>query len=260
MCMCMCVCVCVCGSSCVRARGACAGNGAGLRARTNVPSPRLPRAQAARYTARIADALQYCVRRHVIHRDIKPENILLGDGDEPKIADFGWSVHAPPGFSRRRTLCGTPEYVPPEMLEEKPHDTRADLWSLGVLAYEFLCGFSPFKATVRACARAGGSVCVCGGGARAALGYVRVASRVQCCLLTERGGHVRSDQGGHVPLARGHRRVRRRKRFCRVPAPEVARYVLTRAVAAQRGAGWMGVLQVHPLLCARDPLPAARAV
>lgn len=116
------------------------------------------RAQAARYTSRVADALQYCVRRHVIHRDIKPENILLGDGDEPKIADFGWSVHAPPGFSRRHTLCGTPEYVPPEMLEQKPHDTRADLWSLGVLAYEFLCGFSPFKATVR-----GDGWCVCAG-------------------------------------------------------------------------------------------------
>jgi serine/threonine protein kinase len=63
---------------------------------------------------------------------------------ELKIADFGWSVHAP--SSRRTTLCGTLDYLPPEMIENKDHDHAVDIWALGVLAYEFLCGHPPFEA------------------------------------------------------------------------------------------------------------------
>jgi aurora kinase len=92
----------------------------------------------------IAHALRYCHTKHVIHRDIKPENLLLGLHGEVKIADFGWSVHAP--NSRRRTLCGTIDYLPPEMVEGQDHDHAVDLWSLGVLTYEFLVGRPPFEA------------------------------------------------------------------------------------------------------------------
>ncbi|MEQ2206466.1 hypothetical protein XENOCAPTIV_029649 [Xenoophorus captivus] len=77
-------------------------------------------------------------------RDIKPENLLLGGNGELKIADFGWSVHTP--SSRRSTLCGTLDYLPPEMIEGKTHDEKVDLWSLGVLCYEFLVGKPPFEA------------------------------------------------------------------------------------------------------------------
>ena len=66
----------------------------------------------------MADALQYCHSKKVIHRDIKPENLLLGVYGELKIADFGWSVHAP--SSRRTTICGTLDYLPPEMIEDRP--------------------------------------------------------------------------------------------------------------------------------------------
>ena len=60
-----------------------------------------------------------------------------------KIADFGWSVHAP--SSRRNTLCGTLDYLPPEMVENKTHDEKVDHWGLGVLCYEFLVGSPPFE-------------------------------------------------------------------------------------------------------------------
>ncbi|XP_052322256.1 aurora kinase B-like isoform X2 [Oncorhynchus keta] len=99
--------------------------------------------RTATYMEELADALQYCHERKVIHRDIKPENLLLGLRGELKIADFGWSVHAP--SLRRRTMCGTLDYLPPEMIEGKIHDEKVDLWSIGVLCYECLVGNPPFE-------------------------------------------------------------------------------------------------------------------
>ncbi|XP_016095407.1 aurora kinase B [Sinocyclocheilus grahami] len=99
--------------------------------------------RSATYIMELADALSYCHSKNVIHRDIKPENLLLGANGELKIADFGWSVHTP--SSRRSTLCGTLDYLPPEMIEGKTHDEKVDLWSLGVLCYEFLVGRPPFE-------------------------------------------------------------------------------------------------------------------
>ncbi|KAM4622697.1 aurora kinase A-A-like [Discoglossus pictus] len=99
--------------------------------------------RTATYMTELADALLYCHSKKVIHRDIKPENLLLGANGELKIADFGWSVHAP--SSRRSTLCGTLDYLPPEMIEGRTHDEKVDLWSLGVLCYEFLVGKPPFE-------------------------------------------------------------------------------------------------------------------
>jgi serine/threonine protein kinase len=100
--------------------------------------------RSAKYIKSLAAALDYCHAKHVIHRDIKPENLLLDLKGELKIADFGWSVHAP--HSRRTTLCGTLDYLPPEMIEGKAHDNMVDVWSLGVLMYEFLVGTPPFEA------------------------------------------------------------------------------------------------------------------
>ncbi|KAI1143851.1 kinase-like protein [Hypoxylon sp. FL0543] len=110
---------------------------------------RFPEWKASQYIAQMASALRYLHRKHVIHRDIKPENILMGIHGEIKLSDFGWSVHAP--NSRRQTMCGTLDYLPPEMLksgsEDNYYNEKVDLWSLGVLAYEFLVGEAPFEDT-----------------------------------------------------------------------------------------------------------------
>lgn len=113
-------------------------------------------AEAARYIFHLSSALTYCHEKNVIHRDIKPENLLIGHHGDIKIADFGWSVHSPD--VRRTTLCGTLDYLPPEMVEGKKHDHTVDIWSLGVLTYEFLVGKPPFEnkthtATYRAISR-----------------------------------------------------------------------------------------------------------
>lgn len=110
---------------------------------------RFPEWKAAQYIAQMAAALKYLHKKHVMHRDIKPENILVGIHGEIKISDFGWSVHAP--NNRRKTMCGTLDYLPPEMLKPGSSDNfyneKVDLWSLGVLTYEFLVGEAPFEDT-----------------------------------------------------------------------------------------------------------------
>ncbi|KFD57986.1 kinase domain protein [Trichuris suis] len=96
----------------------------------------------ANYMAQVVDAVNYLHTKKVIHRDLKLENILLSKDGKIKISDFGWAVHAP--SSRRETLCGTVDYLPPEMVGGMQHDARVDIWSLGVLMYEMLTGKPPF--------------------------------------------------------------------------------------------------------------------
>lgn len=132
----------------------------------------LGEARAASCVGQLAEALRHCHSKHVIHRDIKPENLLVGRDGALKIADFGWSVHSRAGAddaagggdasdgdasaslhstssassSRRKTLCGTLDYLPPEMVAGEAHDRGVDVWSLGVLAFELLYGAPPFEA------------------------------------------------------------------------------------------------------------------
>lgn len=99
--------------------------------------------QAATYILSLTKALAYCHEKHVIHRDIKPENLLLDHEGRLKIADFGWSVQS---VKKRKTMCGTLDYLAPEMVENKGHDYAVDNWTLGILCYEFLYGAPPFEA------------------------------------------------------------------------------------------------------------------
>lgn len=92
------------------------------------------------------EALKYCHSHKVAHRDLKPENLLLysdQNDSDIKIADFGFAKKClePNSLS---TQCGTPGYVAPEILEGTKYDTKADMWSLGVIVYILLGGYPPF--------------------------------------------------------------------------------------------------------------------
>ncbi|KAI7899949.1 kinase-like domain-containing protein [Cokeromyces recurvatus] len=106
---------------------------------------RFTESEAANYAAQMVNALLYLHRKRVIHRDIKPENLMLGLNGELKIGDFGWSVRTGRLDNRRSTLCGTLDYLPPEMVEGRAHTESVDLWSLGVLLYELIVGSPPFE-------------------------------------------------------------------------------------------------------------------
>ena len=97
---------------------------------------------AAKYVTQLSEALLYLHQHHVLHRDIKPENILLDHNDNIKLADFGWSVHDP--SSRRKTACGTIEYMPPEIIQRRHYDNTVDLWCVGIFCFELLAGKTPF--------------------------------------------------------------------------------------------------------------------
>lgn len=85
----------------------------------------------------------------ILHRDLKPENLLLSEEGNLLLADFGWSISNAAGFhdekSMRFTLCGTPDYISPEMLHNKPYGKSVDVWTIGVLSYELLVGRTPFQ-------------------------------------------------------------------------------------------------------------------
>jgi serine/threonine protein kinase len=90
----------------------------------------------------IISALQYCHSHDIFHRDIKLENILVDGNGTLKLCDFGWSAK----ISDKPThLCGTLDYLSPEMVRIEPYDQRVDIWSVGVLAYEMLTGIPPFE-------------------------------------------------------------------------------------------------------------------
>ena len=101
-------------------------------------------------------AFEYIHSKGIMHRDLKPENILLTKNFDIKLCDFGWAKTFKES-KEDNVICGTFEYMPPEIVFEQPHTYKVDVWALGILLYELLHGKPPFKANsldeIRECFR-----------------------------------------------------------------------------------------------------------
>jgi len=102
---------------------------------------RLPDPDAKFYAGEIVLAFAYLHSRNIIYRDLKPENLLIDCEGHMKITDFGFAKEVE---DRTWTLCGTPEYLAPEIIQSKGHGRAVDWWALGILIFEMLAGYPPF--------------------------------------------------------------------------------------------------------------------
>lgn len=109
---------------------------------------RLTELEAQCYLLQIIKALKYLHSNKIIHRDLKLSNIFLTDDMKAKLGDFGLAIKLSFDGEKRRSFCGTPNYIAPEILEGKiGHSYEVDIWSLGIVLYIFLIGKPPFETT-----------------------------------------------------------------------------------------------------------------
>lgn len=97
------------------------------------------------YVGCVVEAFGYLHKRHYCYRDLKPENLMLNEHGYVIVVDLGFAKKVPPGH-KTWTFCGTPEYIPPEIISNKGHNIAADYWSLGILIFELLARRTPFRA------------------------------------------------------------------------------------------------------------------
>ncbi|KNC86749.1 PLK protein kinase [Sphaeroforma arctica JP610] len=98
------------------------------------------------YMLQMLAALQYLQAKNIIHRDLKLGNLFLSGDMKIKIGDFGLAAKCDDG-ERRQTLCGTPNYIAPEILDKRGHGYEVDTWSMGVILYTLLVGYPPFESS-----------------------------------------------------------------------------------------------------------------
>ena len=101
-----------------------------------------PLEQARFYVAHIVTIFEYLHEKSIIYRDLKPENILISKNGYLKLTDFGFAKKID---GKTYTLCGTPEYLAPEIILNKGHGMPVDWWTMGILLYEMLVGIDPFS-------------------------------------------------------------------------------------------------------------------
>ncbi|KHC41691.1 cAMP-dependent protein kinase type 3 [Candida albicans P76067] len=104
-------------------------------------SQRFPTPVAKFYAAEVFLAIEYLHSLDIIYRDLKPENILLDKNGHIKLTDFGFAKEVQ---DVTYTLCGTPDYIAPEVVATKPYNKSVDWWSFGILIFEMLTGYTPF--------------------------------------------------------------------------------------------------------------------
>ena len=109
-----------------------------LRTKGTFPVP-----QTKFYVAHIITIFEYLHSKNIIYRDLKPENILINKNGYLKLTDFGFAKILE--NEKTYTLCGTPEYLAPEIILNKGHGKAVDWWTLGILLYEMLVGIDPFS-------------------------------------------------------------------------------------------------------------------
>ena len=103
-----------------------------------------PLEQAKFYIAHIITIFEYIHSKNIIYRDLKPENILITKKGYLKLTDFGFAKYLE-NNDKTYTLCGTPEYLAPEIILNKGHGKPVDWWTMGILLYEMLVGIDPFS-------------------------------------------------------------------------------------------------------------------
>ncbi|TKR94140.1 hypothetical protein L596_008467 [Steinernema carpocapsae] len=101
--------------------------------------------EARYYLGQIVDGVGYLHDRHTIHRDLKLGNLFLNKDMKVKIGDFGLATQVAYTGERKKTLCGTPNYIAPEMLCKKGHSFEVDIWAIGCIIYTLLVGKPPFE-------------------------------------------------------------------------------------------------------------------
>lgn len=97
-----------------------------------------------KYIKQLSNGLSYLLENKILHRDLKPQNILLSSNYDIKITDFGFATYYN-NNSIINTLCGSPMYMAPEIITRNGYDYKSDLWSVGIIMYEMIHGYTPFN-------------------------------------------------------------------------------------------------------------------